>query len=80
MGDYQLPKERLSSKLRCVKRTVVHTASPRKIRRRVTGVRVPAARFVGLASSMVGDMSLGTKVDGIFGHADAGEIHVDFMS
>ena len=59
---------------------VVHTARPRKIRRRVTGVRVPAARFVGLASSMVGDMLLGTKVDGTPGHADAGEIHVDFMS
>lgn len=41
---------------------------------------MPAACFVGLASSMVGDMSLGTKVDGTFRHADAGEIHVDFMS
>jgi hypothetical protein len=44
------------------------------------GGRVPAARFVGLASSMVGDMLLETKVDGILRHADAGEIHVDFMS
>ena len=73
-----MPKEKRSSKLRCVKRPVVQTISPRKIRRGVMGGRVLAACFVGLASSMVGDMSFETKVDGILGHADAGEISCRF--